>query len=69
MRMISSFLACAMYNADTSGLNDNEIELIKDFPDFTITDYKSDSNDINARCSITGLWDHCVEIEINKREV
>ena len=61
---ISSFLACAMYNCNTSGLNDSEIELIKDFPDFTIIDYCNESNDINGKCRLTGLYDHCVEIEL-----
>lgn len=63
---ISSFLACAMSNCDTSGLSDSEIELIKDFPDFTITDFCSESNDINGNCWLTGLYDHCVEIELTR---
>lgn len=67
MTMISSNLAIAMYNTDTSGLNDNEIELIKDFPDFIVTNWNTESSDINGKCSITKLYDHCIEIEI-KRE-
>jgi hypothetical protein len=61
---ISRNLAVSMENCDYSGLNENEIELIKNFPDFTVTDWNGDSNDINGRCAITGLYDHCVEIEL-----
>lgn len=61
--IISRTLAVAMVNFDYSGLNNDEIELIKDFPDFTVTNWNEESNDINGRCSITGLYDHCVEIE------
>jgi uncharacterized protein YlzI (FlbEa/FlbD family) len=57
-----------MYNCDTSGLNDSEIELIKDFPDFTITDYCNESDDINGKCRITGLHAHCVEIELRRAQ-
>lgn len=63
MRLISSNLATAMINADTSGLNSDEIKLVESFPDFYVTDYKEESNDINGRCSLTGLYDHCVEVE------
>ena len=57
-------LAVAMINADTSGLNENEIELIKHFPDFTVTDWNEESSDINGNCFLTGLYAHCVEVEI-----
>lgn len=63
--MISRALAVAMVNADTSGLNDNEVEKIKDFPDFTVTNWHEESSDINGRCSITGKYTHCVEVEFN----
>lgn len=63
---ISRNLAVSMVNSDMSGLSDNEIELIKDFPDFEVTDWCTDSGDINGKCSITGLWDHCVEIEVKR---
>ena len=56
-------LALAMVNADMSGLNDSEIDLIKDFPDFNVTNWHDDSTDINGKCSLTGLWSHCVEVE------
>jgi len=62
--LISRGLAVSMENADYSGLNDQEIELIKNFPDFTVTNWNEESNDINGRCSITGLYDHCVDIEL-----
>jgi hypothetical protein len=64
MKLISRSLAVAMENADTSSLNNNEIELIKNFPDFVVTNWNEESNDINGRCSISGLFDHCVEIEL-----
>lgn len=61
---ISRSLAVAMVNYDYSGLNDDEIKLINDFPDFTVIDWSEDSNDINGRCGLTGLFDNCVEIEV-----
>lgn len=61
---ISRNLAVSMEYCDYSGLNKEEIELIKNFPDFTVVDWFEESNDINGRCAITHLWDHCVEIEI-----
>lgn len=63
---ISRNLAVSMVNSDMSGLNDNEIELIRDFPDFYVTDWAEESSDINGKCSITGLYDHCVEIETKR---
>ena len=47
-----------------SGLSDDEIKLINNFPDFTVIDWSEESSDINGRCSLTGLFDHCVEIEV-----
>lgn len=64
--LISRNLAVSMEYCDYSGLNENEIELIKDFPDFTVTNWNEESNDINGKCSITNLFDHCVEIELKK---
>lgn len=61
---ISRTLAVCMVNADFSGLDENEIELIKDFPDFVVTDWAEYSTDINGKCSITGKYDHVVEIEL-----
>lgn len=63
---ISRGLAVSMINCDISGLDDDEIELIRDFPDFNVTDWCTDNKGINAVCSITGLWDHCVEIEVKR---
>ncbi len=53
-----------MVNCDYSGLNDDEIKLINNFPDFTVIDWSEESSDINGRCGLTGLFDHCVEIEV-----
>lgn len=64
---ISRDLAVAMINADFSGLTEEEIGLIKDFPDFTVTDWKEESRDINNTCDLTGFWDHCVEIELKQK--
>lgn len=61
---ISRNLAVAMYNNDYSGLEQFEIELIKDFPDFTVTDWSDSSDGINGKCRITGLYDTIVEIEL-----
>lgn len=61
---ISRNLAAAIDHCDYSGLENNEIELIKDFPDFYVIDWKEESKDINSKCAITRLWDHCVEIEV-----
>jgi len=61
---ISRSLAVSMVNCDYSGLNDDEVKLIKDFPDFTVIDWSEESSDINGRCGLTGLFDHCVEIEV-----
>ena len=61
---ISRSLAVSMVNCDYSGLNDDEIKLINNFPDFTVIDWSEESSDINGRCEITGLFDHCVEIEV-----
>jgi len=47
-----------------SGLSDDEIKLINNFPDFTVIDWSEESSDINGRCDLTGLFDHCVEIEV-----
>ena len=58
---ISRNLAVAMVNCDYSGLNDNEIELIKDFPDFNVIDWE---NTNFVRCAIHRLYDNCVEIEL-----
>jgi len=62
---ISRNLVLSMEYRDYSGLDEEEIELIKDFPNFTVTNWHEGSSDINGKCSITHLWDHCVEIEIN----
>lgn len=64
---ISKHLAIAMENADTSGLSEADLDAIKDFPDFTVIDYP-ESNDINGRCALTGLWDTVVEIEIKGKQ-
>ncbi len=61
---ISRNLAVSMVNCDYSGLNDDEIKLINNFPDFTVIDWSEESSDINGRCGLTGLFDHCVEIEV-----
>ena len=61
---ISRSLAVAMVNYDYSGLNIDEIKLIEAFPDFSVIDWSEGSNDINGRCGLTGLFDHCVEIEV-----
>lgn len=66
--LISRNLAVCMYNADYSGITKEEKELIVNFPMFHVIDWKEESSDINGRCSITGLWDHCVEIEILDKE-
>lgn len=63
---ISKNLAVCMINFDYSGLNESEIELVREFPDFQVTDWNDESSDINARCSITGQWDCCVDIELSK---
>lgn len=60
---ISRHLAVSMVNWDYSGLNNEEIDLIKDFSDFTVIDWNDESSDINGVCSITKKWNHCVEIE------
>jgi hypothetical protein len=64
---ISRNLAVAMTYADFSGLTDTEIAQVKHFsenvPSFVVTNWNEESNDINGQCSITRLWDHCVEIE------
>ncbi len=62
---INQHLACAMVNCDYSGLEENEIELIKDFPDFHIIDI--DNGTSFTRCHITGLYGDCVEIETIKQ--
>lgn len=49
-----------MINCDYTGLNDDEIELIKDFPDFTIIDETENFQ----RCALHGLYDNCIEIEV-----
>jgi len=64
MTRISRALAVAMINCDYSGLNEEEIDSIKNFKDFKVIDWNEESNDINGRCNISGKFDHCVEIEI-----
>lgn len=66
---ISRSLAVSMVNCDYSGLNDDEIKLINDFPDFTVIDWSEESSDINGRCDLTGLFDHCVEIEVRNERI
>lgn len=61
---ISRLLATCMVNNDYSGLNREEVELVKDFPDFTVLDWYDDSNDINGICRITGEYDRVIEISI-----
>lgn len=51
-----------MVNCDFSGLDHDEIEKCKSFPDFTVENWHEESNDINGICAITRKWDHCVEI-------
>jgi hypothetical protein len=60
-------LAVAMEYFDYSGLSEDEIELVKNFPDFTVIDWCDESTDINGKCSITHLYDHCVEIEFKNK--
>lgn len=63
--IISRSLAVAMVNNDFSGIEDQElIERLISFHDFNVTNWNEESSDINGRCSITGKFDHCVEIEI-----
>ena len=64
---LSRNLAVALYNCDFSGLNDDDMKVIEtiDF-DFDVIDWAEDSTDINGRCDFTGLYDHCVEIEIKE---
>lgn len=73
---ISRTLAIAMENYDYSGLDPKDITDINyfweqgsghGFNDFTVIEWNEDSNDINGKCRITGLYDHCVEIELTKR--
>jgi len=57
-------LAVALYNCDPSGLEGQDLKDYEsvDF-DFVVTDWAEDSTDINDKCDISGLWDHCVTIE------
>lgn len=64
--IISRNLAVSMVNCDFSGLNSDEVDALQNFPDFTVINWNEDSNGINGKCRITGLWDHCVEIELRK---
>lgn len=61
---ISRHLAIAMMYADTTGMSVSEIKLTENFGHFTVTDWNGDSTDVNGVCAITGLWAHCVEIEM-----
>jgi len=71
---ISRTLAVASENADLSGLSGSDIESLEKFEAhlietyghalWVITDWAEESTDINARCEIHGLMDHCVTIEI-----
>lgn len=65
--LISRNLAVAMINCDYTGLTQEEILQIDDFtndvPDFFVTNWNEESNDINGICAISRKWDHCVEIE------
>lgn len=63
---ISKNLAIAMVNCDLSGLNEYETNLIEDFPDFDVIDWNENSNGINGKCAISGLWDSCAEIKIKE---
>ena len=62
---ISRHLAVAMENCDLSGLNDEDTAIVNriDF-DFVVIDWAEDSQDINGVCALTGLHNHCVEIEV-----
>ena len=64
--MISSFLAVAMTNCDYSGLTEEGVKAIENFPDFTVTNWHEETSDITGQCAITHLWDHCVEIKIKR---
>ena len=62
---MSRNLAVALINCDPSGLNDETLGIYNriDF-DFDVVHWHEESSDINARCDYTGLWDHCVKIEV-----
>jgi len=62
---MSRTIATALVNCDPSGLSDDDLKIYKgiDFY-FVVTDWEEESTDINGKCDFTGLWDHCVEIEI-----
>ena len=66
--LLSRHLAVALTNCDFSGLNEEDMENINkiDF-DFYVVNWNEESSDINGRCFISGLYDHCVEIEIVDR--
>ena len=66
--LISKNLAIAMINSDLSGLRTEEIEKIKNFPDFEVVEWNEDYHDINGICRISGLWDNCVEIEVKEQK-
>lgn len=71
--------AVADENADLSGMEDSDIKLLEDFTQrlidryghahYTVTDWAEESSDINDRCDISKLMDHCVTIEIDGEEV
>ena len=68
---ISKQYAVCMVNADFSGLLLEDVTALNDFMnehgDFTVTDWSEDSNGINGKCFISGLYDCCVEIELNNK--
>ena len=62
---LSRHIAVALEYCDTTGLNGPEIDIYNsiDF-NYTVTDWAEESSDINGICDFTGLWDHCVTIEL-----
>lgn len=65
---LSRNLAIAMTYCDYSGLSDEEVKLITNFPSFLVVDWHEGGNGINAKCCLTRLWNTCVEIEIKPIE-
>lgn len=62
---MARWLAIALINCDSSGLEETDLELYNSISfHFTVTDWAEDSQDINGRCDFTKLHDHVVTIEV-----